>query len=195
MPVVLNVGGKSKNIPLPQIYAGWEHILLDIDPAGKPDLALDARLLGTMPPAQFDAIYCSHNLEHYYRHDVGKVLRGFHHVLKPDGFAHIVVPNLWVVMRIVVERKLDINDFLYLSPAGPITVCDVIYGLGKEIERSGQDFFAHKNGFSEQSLVTLIQSMGFSQVYHHSTDLEITAFAFKDRPSPFAVKLLGLAVP
>ncbi len=70
MPVVLNVGGNNKNILLPQIYAGWEHILLDIDPAGKPDLALDARLLGTIAPAQFDAIFCSHNLEHYYRHEV-----------------------------------------------------------------------------------------------------------------------------
>ncbi len=192
MPKVLNVGGNSKRISLPRIYDGWKHILLDIDPACKPDVVLDARLLATIAPAQFDAIYCAHNLEHYFRHDVIKVLLGFHHVLTPEGFAHIRVPDLALVMRIAVEKNLDINDVLYQSALGPITVCDVIYGFGKEIERSGQDFFAHKNGFSEKSLVNLLRSMGFTHIFHRCADLEIKAFAFKQRPNPFAVNLLNL---
>jgi hypothetical protein len=36
-PRVLNVGGGSKDIPLPLHYANWRHDLLDIDPKGKPD--------------------------------------------------------------------------------------------------------------------------------------------------------------
>jgi len=32
MKKVLNVGGGSKNIPIPPLYSGWEHVLLDIDP-------------------------------------------------------------------------------------------------------------------------------------------------------------------
>ena len=55
-------------------------------------------------------------------------------------------------MRSCVERGLDIDDVLYQSPAGPITVLDVIYGYAAEIESSGQDFFAHKTGFTEKSL-------------------------------------------
>jgi hypothetical protein len=31
---VLNVGGNSKLIPIPSHYAGWEHLLPDIDPRG-----------------------------------------------------------------------------------------------------------------------------------------------------------------
>jgi hypothetical protein len=76
---VLNVGGNSKAIALPAPYADFEHLLLDIDPTGQPDIVCDARRLETLPADQFDAIYCSHNLEHYYHHDVAKVcghLRG-----------------------------------------------------------------------------------------------------------------------
>ena len=64
---VLNVGGNSKAIPLPPQYAGFEHILLDIDPSGNPDVVCDARQLDTLTADQYDAIYCSHNLEHYHK--------------------------------------------------------------------------------------------------------------------------------
>ena len=32
---VLNVGGGSKDIPIPSHYANWRHDLLDIDPKGQ----------------------------------------------------------------------------------------------------------------------------------------------------------------
>ena len=54
----------------------------------------------------------------------------------------------------MVEKNLDIDDFLYQSPEGPITVRDVIYGYGAEIERSGNDFYAHKTGFTKKSLLS-----------------------------------------
>ena len=35
--------------------------------------------------AEYDSVYCSHNLEHYHRHEVPRVLAGFRHVLKAGG--------------------------------------------------------------------------------------------------------------
>mgnify|MGYP001209277570 CR=1 FL=1 len=70
MRKVLNVGGNSKMIPLPPQHTGWENIVLDIDPQGKPDVVCDARRLGQLPGATYDAVYCSHNLQHCYRHDL-----------------------------------------------------------------------------------------------------------------------------
>lgn len=64
MKKVLNVGGNSKTIPLALQYAEFEHLLLDIDPKGAPDIVCDARQLTTLDASQFDAVYCSHNLEH-----------------------------------------------------------------------------------------------------------------------------------
>jgi len=191
---VLNVGGNSKQIPLPDVYAGWQHVLLDIDPKGNPDLVCDARELCSLPGNEFDSVYCSHNLEHYYRHHVGPVLKGFLHVMKADGFAYIRVPDIGSLMRIVVERNLDIDDFLYQSPAGPITVRDVLYGLGAEIERSGNDFFAHKTGFTGKSLRAALEKAGFCPVFTGTGNLEIGAYAFKNPATEYAVQLLELPV-
>ena len=190
---LLNVGGGSKAIALPAPYAGFEQLLLDVDPKGSPDIVCDARKLTTIDAGQFDAVYCSHNLEHYYRHDVPRVLAGFLHVLKNDGFAHIRVPDIREVMRVTVERGLDIDDTLYQSEVGPIMVLDVLYGYGVEIERSGQDFYAHKTGFTQKSLLQALQRAGFSKVYSFTGSLEINALAFKSEPNDAARALFNLA--
>jgi hypothetical protein len=192
MKRVLNVGGNSKQIPLPPQYAGWEHVLLDIDPRGSPDVVCDARELSSLPGSAYDSVYCSHNLEHYYRHDAEKVLAGFSHVLKENGFVYIRVPDMGALFQTVVNNKLDIDDFLYQSPSGPITVRDVIYGYGIEIEQSGNDFYAHKTGFTQKSLFLILQTAGFPWVYTGIGNLEITAFAFKKEPDEYAEKLLSL---
>jgi SAM-dependent methyltransferase len=189
---VLNVGGNDRNIPLPRHFAGWQHVLLDIDPRGKPDIVCDARELASLPGAQFEAVYCSHNLEHYHRHEVPRVLAGFLHVLKPGGFAHVRVPDMEELMRTVVEKNLDIDDVLYVSPAGPITVRDTIYGYGVEIERSGNDFYAHKTGFTRKSLVGMLNRCGFPHLFLGTGNFEIAAFAFRDSPSVQAKALLKL---
>jgi len=191
---VLNVGGNNKQIPLPPHFAEFEHFLLDIDPKGEPDIVCDARDLTSLESGLFDAVYCSHNLEHYYRHDVAKVLAGFLHVLKDDGFAHIRVPDINEVMRVTVARGLDIDDVLYQSAAGPIMVLDVLYGYGVEIEESGQDFYAHKTGFTQKSLLAALRRSGFKIIFSATlVDLfEVSAFAFKKAPDQATLTLLDL---
>ena len=192
MKKVLNVGGNNKQILLPPIYSEYEHLLLDTDPRGEPDILCDARNLASFNETQFDAVYCSHNLEHYYRHDVTKVLQGFHNILKPNGFVQIKVPDIDAVMRSVIEKNLDIEDILYVSPAGPIMVLDVLYGFSIEIERSGNDFFAHKTGFTEKSLINALAVAGFTYVYTTCDNLEISAIALKQEPNAYLTELLEL---
>jgi predicted SAM-dependent methyltransferase len=192
MKKVLNVGGNSKDIPLPGHYADYEHLLLDIDPRGRPDILCDARTLTTLEPRQFDAIYCAHNLEHYYAHDVPKVLAGFLHVLKDDGFAEVHVPDIDDVMRVTINKALDIEDVLYDSPAGPVSAIDIIYGLRSEIEESGHDFFAHKTGFTRKSLTRALECAGFVTSYSACAGLEIRSIAFKQPPTPAIKAMFGL---
>jgi len=193
-PRVLNVGGNNKTIPIPAHYAAWNHLLLDIDPRGNPDVVCDARELESLEAEQYDAVYCSHNLEHYYKHDGAIVLKGFLHVLKPQGFAEIRVPDIDVVMRTLVERNMDVEDVLYVSPSGPITVRDVIYGWALEIERSGEDFFAHKTGFTPRSLHAALKEAGFRTlfVFPIAEAFEIRAFAFKSEPTEAQRTMLSL---
>lgn len=193
MRKVLNVGGNSKEIPLPSQYAGWEHVLLDIDPKGQPDVVCDARELHTLPEGGYESIHCSHNLEHYYHHEVPKVLAGFAHVLKPNGFAYIRVPDMWELMKVVVQNHLDIGDVLYHTTTGqPITARDVIYGWGIEIERNGNDFMAHKTGFTQKALREFLSAAGFPWVFTTLGKLEILAIAFKGKPDEYATQLFQL---
>lgn len=191
---VLNVGGNSKTIPIPPYYAGWEHVLLDIDPRGDPDLVADARELTTLPANAFDAVFCSHNLEHYYVHDGQRVLRGFLHVLKDDGFAEIRVPDVKALMKRLVAADLDVDDVLYTSPGGPITAHDMLYGWSVELAQSGRDFYAHKTGFTPRSLYRRLREAGFADVVLGGVPatLELAAFAFKQAPRADQLAMLGL---
>lgn len=192
MKKVLNVGGNSRKIGIPEFYNGWECQLLDIDPDLEPDLCCDARDLIAHQSDVYDSVYCSHNLEHYYRHEAKRVLAGFRKILKPDGFTFIRVPDVYEVMKEVISKNLDIEDTLYESAVGPITAIDVIYGFQKEIQESGNDYFAHKNGFTQKSLKKLIEESGFETVYVCKGPLEVWAYAFKSAPSGEYQALLGL---
>ncbi|HEY5292882.1 MAG TPA: glycosyltransferase [Burkholderiales bacterium] len=191
---VLNVGGGSKRIAIPPHFDGWEHLLLDVKAADGVDLVRDARELGSLEAGAFDAIYCSHNLEHYYRHDVDRVLQGFRHVLKPGGFAEIRVPDIGGLIKLLAERELDIEQEIYISQAGAITAHDMIYGYGPEIQSSGQDFYAHKTGFSRDSLIRALYSNGLTRI-HFAQQLsvfELHVFAFAEEADPALLVALGL---
>ena len=195
---VLNVGGGSKGVALPPHFRDWEQLLLDIDPRVGADVVGDARALReTVAANSFDAVYCSHNLEHYYRHDVDKVLQGFLHALKAEGFAEIRVPDIGELIKLLVKGELDIEQEIYKANVGPITAHDMIYGYAPEIESSGQDFYAHKTGFSFDSLLRALRSNGFGEIYFTPSlaMLELHAFAFKTKAGAALRAALGLGEP
>lgn len=193
MKRVLNVGGGSKLIPIAEQFADYEHVLLDIDPDCQPDICLDARELSTLPAGQFDAVYCSHNLEHFHEHEVQVVLAGFLHVLNDRGFALIKVPDIGALIQHVVERNLGLEDVVYHTMNGaPIRTLDMLYGWKKMIERNKSDFYMHKTGFSETSLGSAAMRAGFKVLYSTSLYLEIVLYAFKREPDETTKQLFKL---
>ena len=195
---VLNIGGGSKGVALPPHFQGWEQLLLDIDPRVGADLVCDARSLREATEANaFEAVYCSHNLEHYYRHDVDKVLQGFLHALKAEGYAEIRVPDIGELLKLLARNDLDIEQEIYKANIGAITAHDMIYGYAPEIEASGQDFYAHKTGFSRDSLLRALRTNGFREIYIAPplALLELHAFAFKTAASAAQRAELGLGDP
>lgn len=141
----LNVGGANKRGELPSHFAGMEHHLLDILPGPDVDLLCDARLLTEQPCADYDGLFCSHNLEHYYEHEIPQVLAGFKHMLSPAGFVHIIVPNLQQAMGHMAVRMAEPDAVLYHSSAGPVRYLDLIFGHSPQIAHKGEPY-AHKFG-------------------------------------------------
>ena len=68
---VLNVGGNSKAIAIPEVTTMAGNTFSWISTRRSSPTSCATRVsLHRCEPAAFDAIYCSHNLEHYYAHDV-----------------------------------------------------------------------------------------------------------------------------
>ena len=150
MPTVLHVGcGRTR---LPDWLDGYAEVRLDIDPNAEPDVCASMVDMGEIGP--FDAIYTTHTLEHIYPHEVPVALGEFKRVLKPGGFAVIVVPDL--------EGVEATDEVLYDSPAGPVCGLDMIYGMSSLVAINPH--MAHRCGFTAKTLREVLEAAGFAKV-------------------------------
>lgn len=177
---VLNVGGGSVSIP--RDYQGWDVDLLDIDPEVKPDICMDARQMTLLAPGRYDVIYASHVIEHFAEHEVADVLWGFYHVLTWTGYADIRCPDAKAVMLTVAAQGLDMDSVLYQAPVGPIRVGDVLWGWQRQIKRSHEPFYAHRWGFSRDTLGRALREAHFEYIEIGGGHYELRAKAWKRKP-------------
>jgi SAM-dependent methyltransferase len=141
---------------------GWKEVRYDIDQRVKPDIVGSITNLSGVQTASFDAIWCSHNLEHLHTYEIPKALAEFRRVLKPDGFALITTPDLEAIAELVVNGRLE--DTAYQSPAGPITALDMMFGLSTAIAR-GNVFMAHNTGFTADRIGRVLIESDFHEVF------------------------------
>lgn len=149
---VLHVGCGYE--PLPEWLSGLGHAetRLDIDPDCEPDIVASMTDLGPIGP--FDMVFSCHCLEHLAPHDVPVALAEFSRVLKPDGKAVIMVPDL--------EGVAATDEVLFVSPAGPICGLDLFYGLRTALPE--RPYMAHRTGFVSLTLQAALDAAGFSTV-------------------------------
>lgn len=148
----------------------WEELRYDIDPAVKPDIVGSMLDMGAVEDSSVDAIFSSHNIEHLYPYQVPMAIREFYRALADEGFAVITCPDIQSVAQLVAEDKL--TEVAYESPAGPIAAIDMLYGHRPSLE-AGNEFMAHKCGFTKKVLIATLLDNGFLSV------------AAARRPAPF----------
>lgn len=141
--------------------SAWTEVRIDIDPRAAPDLQGSiSDLRGLADDGSFDAIWCSHCLEHLHDHEVLPALREFRRILRHEGFAIVSCPNLEAVAKVIAGE--DVESVAYLSPAGPIRLLDMVFGHGPSIE-AGRVHMAHKTGFTADRLGRLAMQAGFRE--------------------------------
>jgi predicted SAM-dependent methyltransferase len=161
---VLNVGcGYPLRQKLHRHFHGpeWREIRLDLDPAVQPDIVCSITDISPVAADWVDAVWSSHNLEHLQRHEVPLALAEFLRVLKPHGLLLVTLPDLQQVARLVAEDRLE--ESAYVSQSGPITPLDMIFGHTASLAR-GNQFMAHRTGFTARSLHKLLIEAGFVEV-------------------------------
>jgi SAM-dependent methyltransferase len=161
---LLHIGcGKADRTRLPECFQDkcWQEIRLDIDPAVQPDIVSSITEMTAVDTGSMDAVWSSHNLEHLEDFQVPQALTEIRRVLKPGGFALITLPNLERIAQLVVEGKVD--EVIYVSPAGPITPLDMLFGHQASIAR-GNSYMAHRTGFTNKRLGCRLIEAGFDEV-------------------------------
>lgn len=161
---ILHVGCGPQNIrSMPAFFQDgmWDEIRFDIDPRVQPDIVGELQDLSLIEDGAMDAVYSSHNIEHVTSFEVRGVLAGFLRVLKADGFALILCPDIQSVAQAMAAGVLE--EPLYQSPAGPINALDIVYGHQQAIQR-GELYMAHKTAFTAQTLARHLLAVGFGRV-------------------------------
>ena len=177
---VLNVGcGYPLRQKLHRHFHGpeWREIRLDLDPAVQPDIVCSITDISPVAADSVDAVWSSHNLEHLQRHEVPLALAEFLRVLKPHGLLLLTLPDLQQVARLVAEDRLE--DSAYISQSGPITPLDMIFGHTASLAR-GNQFMAHRTGFTARTLHRLLIETGFVEVtLRQATSFDLWATGHK----------------
>lgn len=187
---LLNAGaGQTPAMRIAALFESgdWDEVRLDVEPAVRPDVVGSITDLAKLfpQPASFDAIWCSHVMEHLFAHEVYPTLLQFRQVLKPDGFALIMCPDLEMVAEHLVKHGLA--GIAYHSPAGPIRTLDMLYGHSGAIE-AGRHHMAHRTGFTAERLGNLLLEAGFPTIKVRSENFEVCALALMSQTDPDAVQ-------
>jgi ubiquinone/menaquinone biosynthesis C-methylase UbiE len=137
---------------LPEWASGFVETRLDVCPDYSPHIVANMTAMGEI--GEYDAVLCSHALEHLPPHEVGTALSEFLRVLRAGGHAIVFVPDL--------EGVTPTEETLFVSPAGPISGIDLMYGYRPSLAEF--PYMAHRTGFVQDTLHKAIKDAGFSKV-------------------------------
>ena len=158
----------------------WKEIRLDIDEDVNPDIVGTLTDMKLVETATVDAVYSAYNIDHIYAHEVPIALGEFYRVLKDDGLVIIKCPDLQSVAEAVAQDKL--LDTLYVSPIGPISAIDIMYGNRQEISE-GTTYMEKEVGFTYTALDGSFFEAGFKTRYvgrsQNAWELMLVAFIQK----------------
>lgn len=160
----LHVGcGEKRRQHTTKTFAGegWQEVRYDIDPEVGADIVGSMVKMDQIPSGGMDAIFSSHSIEHQYPHEVPVALAECRRVLKPDGFMIITCPDLQGLASLLTKGRL--MEPFAVSPAGPISAIDVLYGYRPALA-AGNRYMQHRTGFTRGSMAAALQEAGFRAV-------------------------------
>ena len=169
----------------------WKEIRLDIDKNVNPDIVGTLTDMKLVETGSVDAVYSSHNIEHIFPHEVPIALREFYRVLKEDGMVSIACPDLQSVCEAVVKDKL--LEPLYETPEGDkISPIDILFGWRLPIAQ-GNEYMAHKGGFTYSALNSSFFEAGFKARYggRRPEFWDLFLVAFKQKKSEEEIKKIA----
>jgi SAM-dependent methyltransferase len=159
----------------------YYELRVDLDESCNPHLVSDITQLTALANESVDCVFSSHSLEHVHFHDLPACIAEWYRVIKPEGEARIIVPNLKAVGEMLARG--EILGTMYDSGAGPVLALDMIYGFRQYVKDSPQHML-HKTGFTKESAETILSSLGYTHFQVHEVDINLVIRLFKPRATP-----------
>jgi SAM-dependent methyltransferase len=149
--MVLNVGCGNTDIPadlFPTTH--WQETRLDVEKSSKVDIQANILQMPILDGA-YSAVFSAHVLEHFDKRDRDLFMAECLRVVKPGGLFVCILPDVCHPDIIKAMETGDLDRVLYVSPAGPIQVHDVLFG-----GYYPGPFYRHLWGYSQKSLLTFL---------------------------------------
>lgn len=171
----------------------WDCTRFDPDPNVKPDIQGYVHELKGIEAGSYHGIWAPHVLHRLYPHIAQAMLQKAYRVLKDEGMLALTVPDAQLAAIFLANNRPD--EMLYKSAAGEITAHDVLYGYSKNMEK-GLHQFAHRTGFTCESLGNMLREAGFCSISIKGEGAELTAIAHRyDYDNPHRVEKLSIVYP
>ncbi len=168
-PILLNIGAGNEPLNVAAL-ANYKELRYDNDTASRPDILGDIATMQMIPAQSVDVLWASHIIEHVFYGELPGVFGEMKRILKKDGCAILITPNLGSLGPYMEDR---IDETVYTTSAGPIAPLDMIYGYRGFTSR-GMTGMMHKIGFNARFLHTTLNMFGIkNRIY--KTPFEIIA--------------------
>lgn len=118
------------------------------------DYICDVRALPKEWAEGFDEVRASHVFEHIYLDETKAVLGEWVRVLKPGGILRVIVPDLEIVLRYLLQG-FDKKQRQAISGINPTPVMAQIFGLGYETAAI-EDRWRHRMIYDRKSLIEVL---------------------------------------
>ena len=134
---------------------GWRNFGKDwihIDGGNYPHL--DSKDIINLPykDNSIDLIYASHVIEYFDREEIPDILNKWKSKLKPGGTLRLAVPNFHTMVKLYIEDKISLNNFL-----GPL------YGKMK----MDNSIIYHKTTYDYKELKDILDKCGFININYY----------------------------
>lgn len=173
--ILLNVGCGDRHVRRGWPYfCDWEEIRADLY-VEDADIKCDIVKLAGVPDSSVNCIWASHVVEHLYWHELPETFGNFMRVLKPNGCAIVIVPDLGAIADRIKDGLLEpVREYNNCSLA-PI---DFIFG-GREYHARDGIGQLHKTGFTSKSMGQILNNLGIKS-YIREQNFQVFAVCYKD---------------
>jgi hypothetical protein len=154
-PICLNIGSGNSKLDWPGIN-NYKEVRVDLSPECDPHVIDDIVGLSQIPDDTIDLIWACHVMEHIHWHQIPKTIEGFSRILKENGYAIIITPDLESIASMIPGGLLD---EAYPTSEGSISPIDMIYGFRPYIENQG-DLQIHRTGYTADSMGRILKNLG-----------------------------------